>query len=49
MGVQREEVGPGRSRQEVGVADAEKGRPAFTAMEPCLEEGPWAVSSWNLG
>lgn len=40
-------MGLDKSHQEVGLA--EKGRPAFTTMEPCLEEGPWAVSSWDSG
>lgn len=32
-----------------GLADAERGRLAFRTMEPCLEEGPWAVSRWDSG
>lgn len=42
-------MGLGRSQQEEGLADAEKGRVAFTAMEPCLEEDPRAVYSWDSG
>lgn len=49
MGVQLDRVGLGRSQQEAESADIEKGRPAFTTIEPCLGEGPWAVSSWDLG